>query len=102
STGKVRLIEVATGKEGKPLPALTTGATVGHYSPDGKSLANWPAHGDPKDRSGRQVKLWDLATLSVRHTVEVEKGTVHQAAFSPDGKTLAVGSGGAAVAVYDS
>src|SRR5262245_53601859 len=54
-------------------------------SPDGKLLAT--------GRSDRgEVKLWDLAARKERATVESGLGKFTQLAFSPDGRTLAVGA----------
>src|SRR5262249_16479155 len=51
-------------------------------SPDGKTLAS---AGDDK-----AIKLWDLATAKLLHTLTGQQGEVHAPiAFSPDGKTLA-------------
>jgi WD40 repeat protein len=48
--------------------------------------------GDP-DSDGVVVKLWDLATDKVLASLKGNKGPVRCIAFSPDGATLAAGSG---------
>ncbi|WP_426503794.1 Hsp70 family protein [Dactylosporangium sp. McL0621] len=54
-------------------------------SPDGRLLA---AGGDD-----RKVRVWDLGTGQVRHTLADHDGPVRAVAFSPDGTLLAAGAG---------
>ena len=56
------------------------------FSPDGKLLAVAWEQGI--------VKVWDLASKSARSTVSAPGYTITSAAFSPDGKRLAVGGYG--------
>ena len=57
------------------------------FSPDGKWLASC---------SGRDAKLWDLATGQSRSIIQVKKGLcISRVTFAPDGQTLAVGVSGA-------
>jgi RNA polymerase sigma factor (sigma-70 family) len=78
----LRLWETATGKERFALRNRTH-ATVLGFSSDGKLLAtrDWSA-------GGYVLHVWDTATGRERGQVRNEDG---QAAFSPDGKTLASG-----------
>src|SRR5262249_54524072 len=55
-------------------------------SPDGKLLATGGLD--------RTVKLWDLETYRVVRTFPPQPAFISALAFSPDGKTLAVGTGG--------
>jgi WD40 repeat protein len=75
------------------------------FSPDGKSVAvggSGPVK-DYLDEAGRaighkvvsEVRLWDVATASLRWTWEGVLGSVNSLAFSPDGKTLVVCDSGA-------
>jgi WD40 repeat protein len=107
SGGKVRLIEVATGKEGAPLMAEANKKILETrvvFAPDSKTLATRVLPSDSMDKMARVVKLWDLATGKVRRTIEREKGMIRELAFSPDSKTLAVASdnlGITAITLYD-
>ena len=55
------------------------------FSPNGEMSATASYDGT--------VKLWDVATRQERATLEPNLGRCHAVAFSPDGKTLATGSG---------
>ena len=57
------------------------------YSRDGSMLAGGEGW-------GTRVNLWDAATGNLRYTLEGHTGWVDSVAFSPDGRTLASGSGG--------
>jgi RNA polymerase sigma factor (sigma-70 family) len=96
--------ETATLKAGKQADAVRALA----FAPDGKTVA--------VARVDRVVELWDVAAAKmVRQVGEAEAGTAAPVmvlfsalggpdtalAFTPDGKTLAVGRGGARVQQYD-
>jgi len=57
------------------------------FSPDGQQLAG--SSGEPEDNG--EVVVWDAKTHNVRWVYKIERG-MPAVAFSPDGKTLAVGS----------
>jgi WD40 repeat protein len=101
--GTLRLWDVAAGKTAVTCP-------VGHkvwkvaFSPDGKTLAagwmneseNGSGFHDPKDYNPLKVSVFDLTAPSAPPRVLVgPPGWTSSLAFSPDGKTLAVGASGA-------
>src|SRR6266566_4414586 len=67
-----------TGHKG-PVVALA-------YSPDGRTLASASADGT--------ARLWDLTTGTLTATLQSPAARAYCVAFSPDGKSLAVGFGG--------
>jgi WD40 repeat protein len=79
---KIKLWNVADGKEIMTLPGHTISISSLAFSPDGRILAS-AANGD--------VKLWDVASGRELKTFDVQ-GFVNCLAFSADGKTLAGGT----------
>ncbi len=67
------------------------------YSPDGKTLA---AAEGPLD-SGGTVTLWDLATRTLKATLDGHERGVVAVVFSPDGTTLASGSCDGTIRIWD-
>ncbi len=86
--GKAILWDVATGQERERIEAEPGGANAGVqcavYSPDGQTLALGGV---------RAIRLWDVKTRRVRHTLSGHEQLVAFLAFSPDGRTLASAGG---------
>ena len=73
--------------------ALLTGfVTRVAFSPDGATLAS---------ASSKEIRLWDVATGTLQHTLTGHTDEVFSVAFSPDGRTLASGSWDGPIRLWD-
>jgi WD40 repeat protein len=92
--GVVRVYDPATARL-KATLAHRHGVYTVAFSPDGKLLASgggeWSA--DPENPGEAEVYLWDTSTWKKLTTLQGLRGRIMALAFSPDGKTLAVGDG---------
>jgi WD40 repeat protein len=90
-----QLHDAATGKLTARLTGLRAHVRTLDWSADGKSLAS--------GGSGLEVHVWDMPSCKERPPLDVPGNGFGGLAFSPDGRTLAIGAGqhGERVLLYD-
>lgn len=92
----VMVLDTGTGRL-KSMPTVATGSVLSvAFSPDGKVLAG--AGFDVVGFGGLlgkgRVILWDVAAAEILKTLDGPTGHAQTVAFSPDGRTIAVGGEG--------
>lgn len=110
--GLICLLETATGKDSHYLfniwgeeSSLLVPYHVGMirglaYSPDGKTLVSLCDNGD----DGAAIHLWEATTgkyIRLLYSVDAEMDSVESIAFSPDGRTLAIGFATGWIGLWD-
>jgi eukaryotic-like serine/threonine-protein kinase len=93
--GKVRVVDLATGRERWNARAAAERVMALCFSPDGSLLASGAGFTEST------IRLWDVATGESRGELEGHGRFVSQIAFLPDGKTLVSASGDQTVRVWD-
>jgi WD40 repeat protein len=88
---QIKLWEVATGKERANIDKCFGNGRI-MFSSDSKTLA--------VEGSG-EIKLWDVATGKERSTIAIGSVRVTSVAYSPDGKTMAVGYSDRTIRLWD-
>jgi WD40 repeat protein len=84
--GKVKLWDVATGKEKAPLKGDPKWGGFVAFSPDGKTIAS-------ASDDSETVILWDSSTGKEKCSLKGPPKSVMSVAFSPDGTLFAAGGG---------
>lgn len=83
SDGKVRVVDLRTGKTRATLPASAGSADVLAFSRDGGKFATTAMHG------AATIRVWETASGRLLQTLPGGEESIHQLAFSPDGTRLA-------------
>jgi len=96
---RIRLWEVATGKEMHAHPGLNSGASALAVSPDGRKLATGTYY------YGEPLTVWDTTTGKKLQALDLADNTgygyVQGLSFSPDNKTLFAGAGSGQLHFWD-
>lgn len=98
----VVLWDTATGQErtrSLMIPALVVWSVA--FAPDGKTLAIATGPDDFRLRQPGDIKLWDVATETVRTTLRGHSRAATSIVFSPDGQSLISGSADTTVRFWD-
>ncbi len=88
----IRVWDVATSTSLKTLgtpPGNTEYVSSLDFSPDGQTLAS----GEGSKNQDYVIRLWDVTTGTLHHTLTGHTGEILSVCFSPDGQTLASGNG---------
>jgi WD40 repeat protein len=106
--GEVRAVEIASGKIIGPFQGIHNYNIRAVMAPDGKSMVSFGQNlnrggGGGIDRDApRTLQIWDLDAGKEARQIKLEGfSQVVNAAYSPDGKTLAVVSGGSTFHLID-
>ena len=98
----VVLWNVATGQEQTRVLVMPPEAVWSvAFAPDGKTLAFATGTADYRIRQPGAVKLWDVASETVRTTLRGHDRSVTSVVFSSDGQTLITGSADTTVRFWD-
>ena len=96
----VRLWDANTGELFKTLTGHIENVNTIAFSPDGKTIASGSGRlvyfGRSEDQGecvGQEIRLWDANTGELLKTLIGHTSVVNSVVFSPDGKTIASGSG---------
>jgi WD40 repeat protein len=93
--GRLRVIDLATGKERWSAKAADELVTALAISPDGKTLASGAAFVEST------IRLWDLASGREITRLQGHRSWIAHLVFWPDGKTLASASGDQTIRLWD-
>jgi len=91
--GKIRFLDMATGRVRRTLTAHTNVVYRAIFSPDEKLLAS-----SSRDRTAR---IWDVATGREMHQLDGFRCSVKAVAFSPDGQTVAASGNDGMLKLWD-
>jgi WD40 repeat protein/serine/threonine protein kinase len=89
----VRLWDVESGKQIRPMLGHATAVSSVAFSPDGRYAAS--------GSHDKTVRLWDAETGQELHRFVGHRGVVERVAFSPDGQRILSGSGDKTLRLWD-
>jgi WD40 repeat protein len=93
--------DLRTQTESDPFAVLHNQQIGAVISPSGKVLASWGTSSGARTAEENQtVQLWDVAAVKELRQIKVQTSQVTAAAFSPDGKTIAI-TGFATLFLFD-
>ncbi|WUR92601.1 WD40 repeat domain-containing protein [Streptomyces sp. NBC_01262] len=100
----IRLWDVSSARTTAVLSGHTSAVKSVAFSPDGRTLASGGGSAStafgPDYPDDLTVRLWDVARRTGLATLTGHTDSVHSVAFSPDGTTLASGSGDGTVRLW--
>ncbi|MCI0639848.1 MAG: hypothetical protein L0Y72_19450 [Gemmataceae bacterium] len=101
----VYLFEVSSSKLLHSLEVIQNNQIKAAIAPNGALVATWgyyiPKGGENDPDQGRTVQVFDGKTGKELRKIVIDRNQIMGAAFSPDGKTLAVASGMASFHLFD-
>ena len=95
SDGRIRVIDLTTGRERWTAKATKEFTIALTFSPDGKILASSEGY------AGGTIKLWEVATGREIGRLEGHQGWVASLLFWPDGRKLASASADQTIRLWD-
>ena len=87
------LLKTLQGTDATLVPDCWSQGTVA-YAPDGKTFATAVGGADQTAKFPTQLTIWDAESLTPRTRFVPHKYRIHAMAYSPDGKSLAIGGVG--------
>lgn len=101
TSGNVRLIDAATGKERATLRVPIKEMPEARFSPKGNLVAVWGAGAEDEARKERTIELFDVESAKSVGTLRMKAAPADVLCFSPDGKHLASTSHADEVTLWD-
>ena len=98
----IRLCDVDSGKLLRKYEGHTTTYIRSiAFSPDGNTIVSGSGHESHEIDDDNTVRIWDVKSGNLLHTLERHKDIVNCVAFSPDGNVIASGSDDSHIRLWD-